>query len=395
MKHRVLVSLGGHSQWLDIEADSIAAATSQAARSGARVVRIETSPGLKTESSGRVVYSQSVFLQEVLTLLKAGLNVVEALEALERKEANAGFKAVLGRMLARLREGASFSQTLMDEPTLFPPVLVAGVAATETSGGLTLTLERYLSYDAKINQIKRKVSASAIYPLVLMAVGSAVIVFLIAYVLPKFSAILDGSGRGMGTATAVLLKCGELIGMHPVIFATLLGCLAAVVAWLLFHADGRRIALRQAARLPVLSDIFTTLGLSRLYRTLALLLDSGIPLPQALEMARGIVTPAQSAELGAAIVRLRSGQMFSESLSGTSLIPPIAESLLKVGERSGALAEMSDQLANFMDIDLDRKVDTFSRLFEPLLMSVIGIVIGGIVVMMYAPIFDLVGSIGQ
>ena len=169
----------------------------------------------------------------------------------------------------------------------------------------------------------------------------------------------------------------------------------AAAAWLLFHKDGQKFALQRVAQLPLLSDIFTTLGLSRLYRTMALLLDSGIPLLQALEMAKGIVTPAQSAELAMAITRLRSGQMLSESLAGTSLIPPIAESLLRVGERSGSLAEMSDQLANFMDIDLDRRVDTFSRLFEPLLMSVIGIVIGSIVVMMYSPIFDLVGSIGQ
>jgi general secretion pathway protein F len=395
VKHRVLVSLGGRSEWLDIEADSIAAASSKAASSGARVLRVEADAEPSKRAAGRVVYTQAIFLREVLTLLRAGLNVVEALEALERKEANAGFKLVLGRLLARLREGVSFSETLKTEPELFPPVLVAGVAASETTGGLAVTLERYLSYDAKINQIKRKVTASAIYPLLLMAVGTGVIVFLVAYVLPKFGAILDGSGRNVGRATQFLLKCGELINSYPMAFVALLACVVAAAAWLLFHKDGQKFALRRVARLPLLSDIFTTLGLSRLYRTMALLLDSGIPLLQALEMARGIVTPVQSAELATAITRLRSGQMLSESLAGTSLIPPIAESLLRVGERSGSLAEMSDQLANFMDIDLDRRVDTFSRLFEPLLMSVIGIVIGSIVVMMYSPIFDLVGSIGQ
>ncbi|MBU8975704.1 type II secretion system F family protein [Lysobacter sp. MMG2] len=389
----MLVSIAGQSQWLDVEADSIGAATAKALRMGGRVLRIE--PVMERRAPARVSYSPTVFLQELLTLLRAGLNVVEAMEALERKEANAGFRQVLGRLLGGLREGVPLSQAMAREGLLFPPVLIAGVAASETSGGLADTLDRYLAYDAKINQIKRKVAASAIYPLLLMGVGGAVILFLVAYVLPKFSVILEGSGRPAGGATAVLLRVGEFIQQHPVLSGALLAAAAAGCAWLVATERGRRAALAQATRVPVLSDIFVTMGLSRLYRTLALLLDSGIPLVQAMDMARGIVTPAQSDELALAITRLRAGQMFTESLAGTSLIPPIAESLLRVGERGGALAEMSGKLANFLDIALDRKVDTFSRLFEPLLMSVIGLVIGAIVLMMYSPIFDLVGSVGR
>jgi general secretion pathway protein F len=160
VKHRVLVSVGGRSEWLHVEADSVAAAMAKAVSSGARVLRIEVEAASRKPT--RVAYSQTIFLQETLTLLKAGLNVVEVMEALERKEANAGFKQALGRLLNALREGASFSQALSREPRLFPPVLIAGVAASETSGGLASTLERYLAYDAKINQIRRKVMATAI-----------------------------------------------------------------------------------------------------------------------------------------------------------------------------------------------------------------------------------------
>lgn len=369
------------------------AASAKAARAGGRVLRIESAR--HASKPVRAKYSPTVFLQELRTLLLAGLNVVEAIEALERKEANAGFRQVLGSLLTNLREGASFSQALVRQGTLFPAVLVAGVAASETTGGLASTLERYLAYDAKINQIKRKVAASAIYPLLLMVVGGAVILFLVAYVLPKFSVILGDSGREAGGATVLLLRCGEAIQQHPVLFAALLFASAMGVAWLAVSEAGRRLALTRISRLPVLSDIFMTIGLSRLYRTLSLLLDSGIPLVQSLDMARGVVNPLQSAELVQATGRLRSGQTFTESLAGTSLIPPIAESLLRVGERSGALAEMSGKLADFLDIALDRKVDTFSRLFEPLLMSAIGLVIGVIVMMMYSPIFDLVGNVGQ
>ncbi|CAM0997368.1 Type II secretion system protein GspF domain-containing protein [Rhodanobacter sp. Root179] len=393
MKHRVLVSAAGRSEWLDVEADSAGMASLKAARAGGRVLRVEQAEAAPART--RVAWSRTIFLQETLTLLKAGLNIVEAMEALERKEANPGFRQVLGRVLLSLREGASFSDALLREPALFPPVLVAGVAASETTGGLASTLERYLAYDARINQIKRKVTASAIYPLLLMVVGGGVILFLIAYVLPKFSAILDGTGRNTGRMTLLLIHFGQSIQQHPLIFIAVMLALGAGVAWLIFNDTGRRLALTGLMRIPVLSGIFGTLGLSRLYRTLALLLVSGIPLPQALEMARGIVNPLQSMELATAIVRLRSGQPLTESLAGSSLIPPIAESLLRVGERSGALADMADKLADFLDIALDRRVDMFSRLFEPLLMSFIGVVIGAIVLMMYSPIFDLVGSVGQ
>ncbi len=393
MKHRVLVSVAGQQEWLDIEADSVGAASARAALAGGRVLRVEHAEAKRVRV--RVSYSQTVFLQEALTLLRAGLNVVEMMEALERKEANAGFRQVLGRLLSALREGSSFSDALSLEPSLFPPVLVAGVAASERSGGLAATLERYLAYDARINLVKRKVAASAIYPTLLMVVGGGVILFLIGYVLPKFSVILDGSGRQTGRATLMLIRVGEFIQGHPLGFFTMLAAFLGALAWLIFSDAGRRVALVQMARVPVLSDVFVTLGLSRLYRTLALLLDSGIPLVRAIDMTRGLVNSLQAAELAVATVRLRSGQALTESLAGTGLMPPIAESLLRVGERSGALADMCDKLANFLDIALDRKVDTFSRLFEPLLMSVIGVVIGVIVLMMYSPIFDLVGSVGQ
>ncbi|MCD9026842.1 type II secretion system F family protein [Luteimonas sp. BDR2-5] len=391
MKHRVLVSIGAGTVWLDVEADSAEAATVQAGRSGGRVLRVEAKP--ERAAGGRVRFSQSVFLQEALTLLKAGLNVVEVLEVLHRKERNPGFQAILGQVLGRLREGTRFSSAL-SEHAMFSPVLVAGIAASETAGGLVGTLERYLEYDARLDQIKRKVSASAIYPLLLLLVGGGVILFLVAYVVPRFATILDGSGREVGWGTSLLLGIGQAINAYPWAVALALAAVALTLAWLVMHPQGHRLLLRASMRVPVLADIVVTLNLSRFYRTLALLLNSGIPLLSALGMVRGILDPVRADELSVAMERLREGLPLSEALAGGSMVPPIADSLLRVGERSGALADMSDKLAGFLDVDLDRRVETFSRLFEPLLMTVIGIVVGAIVVLMYTPIFDLVGNVG-
>lgn len=392
VKHRVQVMLGAQSRWLEVEADSIEAALAQAARSGARVLRVE--PIGVAAAPERVRFSPGIFLEEAVTLLRAGLNIVEVIETLHRKEADPGFREVLARIVTKLRQGASFSVAMAAESRLFPPVLIAGVAASETAGGLAETLERYLEYDVRVGQIRRKVAASAIYPLLLLVVGGGVILFLIGYVVPKFATILNDSARPVGIGTRVLLWCGTSLQTHPWIVMALLAGAAAGTTWLVTQRSGREILLLAASRIPVLAGILLNLGLSRFYRTLALLLHSGIPLVPALEMVRGVLGPIQADEVGLAVARLRSGQMFSESLAGTSMVPPIAESLLRVGERSGALAGMSDKLANFLDLELDRRVETFSRLFEPLLMTGIGLVIGAIVVLMYAPIFDLVGSVG-
>jgi general secretion pathway protein F len=393
VKFRALVSVAGRHDWLDIEAESTAAALAQAGRNGARVERLDVVDVEKEAAKAR--FTQSVFLQETLTLLRAGLNIVETIEALERKEPDTGFRRVLSDIVRRLRQGATFSETLSQHAELFPPVLVAGVAASETSGGLADTLQRYLAYDEKIGLIRRKVVSAAIYPALLMLVGGAVILFLLVYVLPKFSVILEGSGRSTADTTMLLVQTGLWIKAHPLIFITLLIGAIAFVAWLLVSASGKHLAQRLLSRVPVLSTIFATLGLSRLYRTLALLLDSGIPLSRALEMSKGVVPPDQSKTISDAILRLKSGETLTEALKGTRLIPPIAESLLRVGERSGELASMCDKLANFLDIALDRKVDAFTKLFEPILMAFIGAVIGVIVLAMYSPIFDLVGSVGQ
>lgn len=392
MKHRVLVSVGTGTVWLDIEADSAEAASLRAGQSGGRVLRVESQR--ESTLAVRVRYSQSVFLQEALTLLKAGLNIVEVLEVLHKKEGNPGFQAVLWQILTRLREGATFSSAL-SEHTMFSPVLVAGVAASETAGGLARTLERYLEYDARLDLIKRKVSASAIYPLLLLLVGGGVILFLLGYVVPRFAAILDGSERNIGWGTSLLLSFGQSINAYPWLLALALAAVVLGIVWLVASPEGRRLLMRAAMRIPVLANILTMLNLSRFYRTLALLLDSGIPLLSALGMVRGILDPLRARELSVAMERVRTGLPLSESLAGSSMAPPIADSLLRVGERSGALADMSDKLAGFLDVELDRKVETFSRLFEPILMTVIGIVVGVIVVLMYTPIFDLVGSVGS
>lgn len=392
MKHRVQVALGAQTVWVDVEADSHEAAGQLAARGGGRVLRIV--PQRSVVSRARARFTLGVFLQEALTLLRAGLNIVEVLQTLHDKESDAGFSAVLARMLVRLREGASFSVAMGEQAPLFAPILVAGVAASETAGGLADTLERFLEYDRRIEQIRRKVLASAIYPLLLLIVGGGVILFLVAYVVPKFSSILDGSGRAVGAGTRALLWAGTTINAHPFALLLLLAALATGVTWLVTQPRGRLLLYRVAARTPALSAVLVNLGLSRFYRTLSLLLHSGIPLVQALQMVRGLLSPQQSDEVTTAVERLRSGQKLSESLAGSSMVPPIAGSLLRVGEQSGALPAMSDKLADFLDLELDRRVEAFSRLFEPLLMTLIGIVIGAIVVLMYAPIFDMVGSVG-
>ncbi|MDQ5919121.1 MAG: ral secretion pathway protein, partial [Pseudomonadota bacterium] len=301
--------------------------------------------------------------------------------------------AVLDGLLANLREGKSLSDALSRYTGIFPQIYIAGVLASERTGTLTQTLTRFVSYQLQLDAVKKKVVSASIYPVLLTIIGMLVTLFLLGYVVPKFSMVLETAGRDTSSASRGLLELGALIGRHQ---GLVWGSVAAVLVFsaaALVQASVRRELLARIVALPVLRRFALTLSLARFYRTSALLLDAGIPLVRALEMASSLLIPSVADLLPQALVRVRAGLPLSAALAGTPLLTPIAESLIKVGERSGKLGEMMERIARFLDEELARQVDWFTRLFEPILMAVIGLVIGMVVVLMYMPIFDLVGNL--
>ncbi len=334
-----------------------------------------------------------LFNQELLTLFDAGLLVVEALDVLIEKESRMEVRDVLRSVLGSLREGASLSDALMPHRHAFPLLYVETIRSGERSGNLQQALRRYIGYQAQIDQFRKKILTASVYPLLLIAVGGLVVLFLIAYVIPKFSLILNETGRDLSLASRLLLNVGETIDRHGAAFGA---GFAAVVAALVFGLTRPefRAWLREGSwNVPMLGERMRVYQLSRFYRALAMLLNAGIPLMSALGQVGGMLDSRMKKKLATARHAIASGQLLSHALEESELSTIIASRLLRVGERSGQMGDMLERVAEFHEDELNRWIDWASRLFEPLLMVFIGVIIGAVIVLMYMPIFELAGSV--
>ena len=331
------------------------------------------------------------FAHELVALLRAGLSLPETLQAMVEKETRPEVRGVMAGIHARLFEGSSFSQALQDQPTVFPPLFIATAQASEHTGDLDEALSRYLAYQAQLEAVRKKIVSASIYPVVLLGVGALVTLFLLGYVVPRFSSIYAESGRDLPLLSRLLLDWGQLIHAHAWLIGLLLASVIGVA--LLFLRRLRRIAGLALAHLPALRDRVLVYHLTRMYRTLSMLLRGGIPIAQALAMVEDLLPIHLRDRLTEATRRVREGASTSVAMVEVGLSTPVAARMLRVGDRSGDMAGMMDRIASFHDDEMARWVDWFTKLFEPLLMAVIGIVIGGIVVLMYLPIFELAGSL--
>ena len=373
------------------EAEAVRRAVSR----GYRVLAIESSLAEQVPGHGdvRARFPLLLFSQELLALLEAGLNLTEALATLHAKEHQGTVRSVLSAILQSLSEGRNFSDVLAAYPQHFPEVYVATVRASERTGDLPRALARYIAYQVQFEVIRKKLVSAAIYPAMLLIVGGFVTLFLLGYVVPRFSAVYESSGRDLPWLSAALLAFGKAIYNNWQIALSGFVVAIVLVGWGIAKPQGRIWILQQVLRLPWLASKANEFRLARFYRAVSLLLASGIALPRAIGMVSGLLSADQQGALASCRQDVERGQSLSRALISAGLASPVAESLIKVGERSGQMAEMLERTARFADDDFGRWVDWASRLLEPILMTVIGLVIGTVVVLMYMPIFDLAGSL--
>lgn len=334
-----------------------------------------------------------LFSQEVLALLDAGLPLVEALEALAEKEHRGDSRKILAQVVARLYEGLPLSAALEQFPEAFPMLYVATVRASEKSGALSEALNRYIGYQSQLDVVRKKLVSASIYPALLMGVGGLVTLFLMGYVVPRFSVIYESAGSDLPWLSQLLLGWGQLLANHG---AEVLALAIALMAGLIYgvsRPSTRRWAVARLWRIPAVGERMRVYQLARFYRTLGMLLAGGTPIVAALERAAGLLPPLLRGQLQLAAASIKEGRTISDSLEHNGLTTPIAVRMLRVGERTGGMGAMMERIAAFYDEEMARWVDWFMRLFEPLLMVLIGLVIGVIVVLMYLPVFELAGSI--
>ena len=335
----------------------------------------------------------AVFTQQLVSLLDAGLSLVEALEALAERAGTLGTHSVLDRVLTRLYEGQTLAAALAEHPRTFPPLYIASVQASERTGALREALTRFIAYQQQADALKKTLVNACIYPAVLLGAGLLVMLFLMGYVVPRFSSIYEDVGADLPFASRVLLQWGQLMDAHAGLVAVaLIGSLGGAIYGLTRPEALARMG-EWVTRIPAVGRQLHLYQLARLYRTAGMLLRGGMPAVTALQMSAGLLRASARPAFAAATQAVREGRSLAQAMESNGLTTPVAARMLRVGERSGNMGEMMERIASFCDEELARWVAVMTRLIEPLLMSVIGLIIGVIVVLMYFPIFQLAGSI--
>ncbi len=365
----------------------------QLGRGSGIVVAVQKKRGISLRSRAPK-FALALFLQELSTLLDAGLVLIEALEALrDRADAGKSATSVIARILAVMYEGQPLSKALAKQPEIFPELLVATIESAEGSGQLPCVLKRYQQYETRIVQIKKRVVGALVYPAVVISVGLGILLFMAFFVIPRFAAVFETLNTLPATAQ-LMLWWANLLKENGMLVGILMAAVIAGAVLLLRTQTAKNMLRRGMWRTPRIRDVCALFALTRFYRTVGLLITGGTPVIWALELSGKILPEHYRLSLAMALTDLRAGQPVAAVLASRGLTTSVAERLLRVGEQSGNLGGMCEHIAHFHDTALDRSIETFSQIFEPILMLAVGATVGAVVILLYMPIFELAGSIG-
>ena len=381
---------------LTLDAVSEAAAAEAARVRGLQVFSIASRQGISWKGRGwrkPTRFPTALFTVELASLLEAGLNLVEALSTLAERSTEAQGKEVLSGILAAIHRGEPFSRAVAAFPRHFSPLYVATVQASERTGNVREALARYIAYQEELERVKKKVVSATIYPAILAVVGALVVGFLMFYVVPRFARVYEDMAGTLPFFSQLLLGFGSFVGKNALPLS--IGLAAALLSsgWLLSKPETRSWINARLWSIPALGERLKVYQLARLYRTAGMLLKAGIPAVQALAMVRDLLAAHLRPQLDAAKRRIENGEAMSAALAACGLATPVASRMMAVGERSGDMGGMFAQIARFHDDEVARFIDWFTRAFEPVLMTLLGVSVGLVVVLMYMPIFELAGNI--
>lgn len=381
----------GHLQTVRVQAPDIAQARQQLQTPGTHIVSLQKRPEIKLgKRTGK--FALGLFIQELVVLLDAGLVLVEAVETLRDKAPPGINRQVLSELLNTMYEGSSFSKAMETRTQIFPPLLVATVASSEHSGQLSVALRRYHHFEAHLETVKKRVSSALMYPMVVLSVGGVILLFLLFFVIPRFASVFDAVADLPATARFMVWWGAQVEQHGTALIVGTLGAIAGLILLMRTAAFKQRL-LALLWKIPSLGAQRSLFVLARFYRTAGMLLMGGMPVVSAVEMSGALLPAERMGDLKRAMTDIKSGQPLSTTLARHQLTTPVAERLLRVGEQSGELAAMCERIAQFHDEALERAIEFFSKVFEPILMLVVGGLIGLIVFLLYMPIFELAGSI--
>ena len=331
-----------------------------------------------------------VFNQELATLLKAGMPLVQSLDILRQRVANPTFKAVLDGVYDQVKSGTGLSDAFGAHGDMFPAVYSASLMAGERSGNLDAVIRRYVAYEKVIGAVKRRTISALIYPLILTVLMLGLIGIIVLRVVPSFSAFYENFDRELPLSTRLIVGVSDFIVANIwFIVLAVVGTVAGVMLWV--KQPGQKARLdRMMLELPWAGNTVRKFSTAQMARTLGTLLGGGIPLVNALEIVtRSMSNRFLAEELDEITHRVREGESFAAAMLARGVFPDVAVKMVEVGEQTGALQEMLNSLADFYDEEIDTEVARFITIIEPVLLVVMGLVIALVVIALYLPLFEL------
>ena len=331
-----------------------------------------------------------VFNQELATLLKAGMPLVQSLDLLKRRVASPAFARVLDDVHEKVRSGTALSDAFDAHHGLFPRVYTASLLAGERSGNLDAMLRRYVEYTKVIATVKRKTISALVYPAILISLALVLVTIIVLKVVPAFSDFYGTFGAALPLSTRVIVATSEFLRSQ---FLLVIGGLAAgviaMLAWVRRPGQQARFD-HLLLSLPMLGNVAKKFATSQMARTLATLLGGGLPLVNALDIAaKSVGNQYMAGQLDIVSARVREGESFAAALEARHVFPDVAVKMAEVGESTGALQDMLNTVADFYDEEIATTMDRFVTLVEPVLLVVMGMVIAGLLLALYMPLFQL------
>jgi type IV pilus assembly protein PilC len=381
-----------------IEAESQSAAATQLRSQGLVATRITIATrmidadAVLTEQAARKVKREDVvaFSNQLAVMLQTGVPLAEAIDAYTRQSRGGSLGRISSMLTDRIESGVSFSAAIAEFPRVFPSLMVSLVRASEASGSMGPMLERVATYLGDEMRTRRQIRGALIYPIIMLVMGLGVTGFLVAWVLPRFASIYEGRDAALPRPTQMLLGLSDIITTNWV--ALLVAAVAVVGAIALGKstAVGRRLVDGALLGAPVVGPIFRNFYLTRIARTLSTLLASGVQLKEALRIVRGVTGSHQWEEFLTQLdTSIDSGRSISDAVLDSPLIPPAFAQMIAAGERTGNLAESLERVADVAEEQFEDSVSTGTQLIEPVMIVVLGGVIGAVAIALLLPIFTM------
>ena len=337
----------------------------------------------------------AIFFRQLATMMAAGVPLVQAFEIIGRGHDNKGMRDLILNIKAEVESGTSLSESLEKHPLHFDALVTNLVNAGEQAGVLESLLDKIATYKEKTEMLKSKIKKAMFYPMAVMIVAVIVTSILLIFVVPQFEQLFSSFGADLPAFTRVVVNMSEFLQNYWwLVFGIIIGCVVTILQAKKRSRAFNRGLDRMILKMPIIGPIMTKAAIARFARTLATMFAAGVPLVEALQSVAGATG---NIVYGDAVLQIRdsvaTGQQLQFAMNQTGLFPNMVEQMVAIGEESGSLDNMLNKSADFYEQEVDDAVDALSSLLEPIIMSILGVLIGGLVVAMYLPIFKMGAAI--